>query len=478
MESVKQATLKSAKWSAVERFSVQGIRFILGIIMARLLTPGDYGVIGMITIFIVVSETFVDSGFSLALVRRKSCSEADYSTVFYFNMIIAILCYGLLFVLSPYVADFFKTPIISPVLRVLSITVIINSLMSVYVAKMTIDLDFKAIAMRSLISNILSGIVGVILAYLNYGVWALVWQSISSALINLIFIVFYCRWLPGFIFSKESFHNLFGFGKNILLANILNRIYQNMTSIVIGKFFNAKDLGLYERGTSLAKFPVDSTNGVLSKITLPILAKIQDNDERLINVYRKYISLTSFVIFFGCFLLASQAKPVILMLFTEKWAASIIFLQIYSFAIMFEHITTINLTLLQVKGRSDLFLKLEIWKKAISITILFASIPFGVIGICISKVIYTQIAIIFNTYYTGKLYKLTYWEQCKDYLPYFICSGIACIPSYLITLTSLPNWASIVLGIISSLSIYYLITRKSEGMLEIKTTLLSRNFFK
>lgn len=478
MESVRSVSLKSAKWSAVEKFSVQGVRFVLGILMARLLSPDDYGVISMITIFIVVSETFVDSGFSLALVRQKSSSKEDISTVFYFNMVISIVCYGILFILSPFIAEFFKAPIITSVLRVQSLTVIINSFMSVYVAKMTIDLDFKAIALRSLLSSILSGIIGVILAYLDYGVWALVFQNMAAAIINLIFILTYCKWFPKFIFSKESFHRLFGFGRNILVVNVINRIYGNMTSIVIGRFFNSRDLGYYDRGTGIANFPVDNVNGILNKITLPILAKIQENDDRLINVYRKYISVTSLVIFFGCCLLASQAKPVILLLFTDKWEDSIIFLQIYSFAIMFDHVSTINLTLLQVKGRSDLFLKLELWKKAISISILFASIPFGVVGICLSKVIYTQIAILFNTYYTGKLFGLSYLSQFKDYIPYFLSALVACMPSYLISLSRLPNIYSLILGLLSSMSIYYIMMHRSEGMKEIKALVIAQKVFK
>lgn len=475
MQSVKQTTIKSAKWSAIEKFSVQGARFVLGILMARLLTPGDYGVISMITIFIVISATFVDSGFSQALVRQKSSSREDYSTIFYFNIVIALVCYCMLFFASPYIADFFKTPIITSVLRIQSLTVVINSIMSVYTAKMTIDLDFKAIAMRSLLSSLLSGTLGVVLAYLNFGVWALVYQNIAASVISLIFILAYCRWLPALEFSKESFYRLFAYGRNMLLVNIVNRIYTNMTPIIIGRFFSPRALGFYDRGTSLANFPVDSVNGVLNKITLPILAKIQDDNERLINAYRKYISVTSFVIFFGCCLLASQAKPVILMLFEEKWAQAIIFLQIYSFAIMFDHISTINLTLLQVKGRSDFFLRLEMCKKAISISMLFAAIPFGVIGICISRVIYSQIAIFFNTYYTGKLFGLGYIEQFKDYCPYLICAIISCIPSYLISLANLPNIASILCGSILALGIYCLCTRKTIGMMEFKTLVLHRN---
>ena len=473
MQSVKQATINGTKWSAVEKFSVQGARFLLGILMARLLSPDDYGIISMITIFIVISETFVDSGFSLALVRQKSSSEKDYSTVFYFNILLSIVCYGLLFLASPWIADFFHAPVIASVLRIQSLTIIINSLMAVHVAKLTIELNFKAISLRSMLSSILSGLIGVGMAYGGLGVWALVGQTIAASVINLVFVLWYCKWIPKLQFSKESFHRLFGFGRNMLIVNIINRIYMNLTSLVIGKFYNSKALGYYDRGTSLATFPVDNVNGILSKITLPILAKIQDDDERLVSVYRKYISMASFVIFFCCCLLASQARPVILMLFTEKWEMSIVYLQIFSFSIMFDHINTINLVLLQVKGRSDLFLRLEILKKTISIIILLSSIPFGVIGICVSKVIYTQIAIMFNTYYTGKLFGLGYFKQIKDFAPYMLTAVVACIPSYLISIAELDNIPSLLLGTITSIPIYLLIMKKSEAFVEFKSLLFS-----
>lgn len=473
MQSVKQATINGTKWSAVEKFSVQGARFLLGILMARLLSPDDYGIISMITIFIVISETFVDSGFSLALVRQKSSSEKDYSTVFYFNILLSIVCYGLLFLASPWIADFFHAPVIASVLRIQSLTIIINSLMAVHVAKLTIELNFKAISLRSMLSSILSGLIGVGMAYGGLGVWALVGQTIAASVINLVFVLWYCKWIPKLQFSKESFHRLFGFGRNMLIVNIINRIYMNLTSLVIGKFYNSKALGYYDRGTSLATFPVDNVNGILSKITLPILAKIQDDDERLVSVYRKYISMVSFVIFFCCCLLASQARPVILMLFTEKWEMSIVYLQIFSFSIMFDHINTINLVLLQVKGRSDLFLRLEILKKTISIIILLSSIPFGVIGICVSKVIYTQIAIMFNTYYTGKLFGLGYFKQIKDFAPYMLTAVVACIPSYLISIAELDNIPSLLLGTITSIPIYLLIMKKSEAFVEFKSLLFS-----
>lgn len=474
MDSVKQATINSAKWGFIEKFSIQGIRFVLGLIMARLLSPDDYGAVAMITIFLVLSETFVDSGFTNALVRNKNNTEDDFCTVFYFNLLISIICCAVLLIAAPYIASFFKMPILCSVLRVLSSTVILNSLVAVPMARLTINLDFKAIAIRNMLANITTGIIGVVLAYLGFGVWALVSQMVLSSTINLVFIAIYCKWIPRRKFSKDSFKSLFGYGSKLLIANLVNRIYMNLTDPVVGKAFSAEALGFYNRGTSLAKLPCDIINDVLSKILFPIMAKIQDDRERLIQVYIKYIKMLSLVIFFACLLLAALAKPAILLLLTDKWSNSIIFLQIYCFACMFEHLHTVNLNLLYVTGRSDLFLKLEILKKTISTIILFSSIPFGVIGVCVSKVIYNQVALFFNTYYTGKLFNLGYIEQFKIFAKYLVFALISCFPAYCLTLLDLNNILTIALGGCVSILLYWLLVHKDEEFSELIMTVKSQ----
>lgn len=477
MGSIKEDTLKGTKWSAIERFFVQGIQFLLGLIMARLLSPSDYGTVGMLAIFYAVSQTFIDSGFSNALIRKVDRTEEDFSTVFYVNVGIAIVCYCVLFSIAPWVADFFGIQILCPILRVQSVNLIINSLMGVQVAQLTINIDFKALAKRAMFATLISGITGVILAYAGFGVWALVYQSILSAIINLIFIWVYCRWYPKKRFSSKSFNELFGYGSKLLASGLLHTIYMNLTTLIIGKYFSSKDLGFYTRGTQLAQFPCNNINSVLQRVTFPILAKIQNEDEHLIRVYRKYICMTSMIIFFVCTLLAALGNPVIIFLLTDKWTDAIIYLQIFSFAIMFDHICSINLNLLQVKGRSDLFLRLEIIKKTISVAILFASIPFGVIGICISKIIYTQIAVFINTYYTGKLFHLGYITQLKDFIGFLLYSILSCLPAYMLTFLDLSPIITIILGCTLSMVIYYCILHKNPYMIElvdiIKTKILS-----
>lgn len=461
MASVREDTIKSVKWSAIEKFSTQIMQFVLQLVMARLLLPSDYGTVGMLAIFIAVSQTFVDSGFGQALIRKLDRSETDFSTVFYFNLGVACLLYAVLFLCAPFIASFFNTPILSSILRVQALTLIIGALMGIHNTKLTIALDFKGIAQRTVLSTLISGVVGILCAYFGMGVWALVVQTVLAQIINMLFMWVYIKWVPQWTFSFPSFKELGLFGSKLLASSLLHTIYTNLTTLVIGKKFSAKDLGYYNRGTQFAMLPVGTMNSVLGKVLYPILVNLQNDDKHLISVYRKYICIMSIPIFFCCTLLASVAKPLIILLLTDKWADSIIYLQIYAFAMMFSHICSINLELLKVKGRSDLFLRLEIFKKTISIVILFASIPFGVIGICVSQIIYTQIAIFINTYYTGKLFNLGYMTQLKDFSGYLIKSIIACFPGYgIATYLELPNIVSLVVSSFIGCALYVFFIRK------------------
>lgn len=474
MESVKQATLSGAKWGTIEKLAVQGIRFVLGIIMARLLAPGDYGIISMLTVFIVLSETFIDGGFNTALIRKKEHNQEDYSTVFYFNLGISLFCYAVLFIVAPFVASFFNMDILCPVLRVQSVSLIINALMAVQVTRLTIELNFKAIAIRALLASLISGLAGVAFAYWGYGVWALVWQTIICSLVNLLFIAIYCRWLPSLCFSTKVFHELFSFGSKLLASNLINKIYSQLSTIIIGKFYSAAQLGTYDRGAGLASMPADLINSVLSKVTFPILAKLQDDESRLISVYRQYIKVMSLVIFFVCILLVALARPLILFLLTVKWEAAIIFLQVYVFAVIFNHIDGVNINILNVKGRSDLVLKLEFWKKGISTVILLASVPFGVLAICFSRVLYSWLNIVFDSYYTGKFFQYGLFAQIKDVYKYLIFSIIACVPALGLTFTPMPSIVPLLIGSLSAIIIYYLLLRKDESMNQITDILFSK----
>lgn len=460
MGELRDKTLSGVKWSAIGRFSTQGVSFIIGILLARILSPSDYGVIGMVGIFTAIAQTFIDSGFSSALIRKKDCTDTDYSTAFYFNIVVGIISYLILFFSAPLIADFFKTPILVDIVRVLSINLFLNSLTIVQTAILTAAVNFKSQAKISLVATTFSGIIGLAMAYNGYGVWSLVFQHVSMSIIRTILLSIITRWKPQILFSRDSFNYLFGFGSKILSASILHTIYTNLTTILIGKFYTPKDLGYYSRGESLANLPCSNLSSILQSVTYPILAKIQDDDERLIYAYRKYICMTSMVIFFGMCLLAALAEPLIITLFTEKWANSVIYLQVFCFAYMFDHICQLNLNILYVKGRSDLVLRLEVIKKAISISMLIAAIPFGVLGICISRTLYTQIAVIINTYYTGKLFGLGYISQIKDFSKYFIFSIIAVVPTFILSFCQLNPILILIIGACISSLIYWILLQK------------------
>ena len=471
MNSVRQNTIKGVFWNGVEKFANQGIRFLVGLVLARILSPSDFGTVAVLGIFFSISNAFVDSGFGTALIRKNNRIEVDFTTVFIFNIAVSLFFYGLLFIIAPWVAAFFKQPILTSILRVQSLCVVFGGFMAVLDAKLTIDLNFKVIAQRSVTSSIISGCVGIILAYLGFGVWALVFQAITLSFVNMVFVWIYCKWKPRLIFSLTSFKELFAFGSKLLTAAMLNTVYRSLTPLAIGRVYTTSDLGFYNRGSEFARLPNEVCLNVLEKVTFPIFAKLQDDQNHLINVYRKYIKITSMFLIFFSLLLAALAKPVILLLLTEKWTDSIVYLQLFCFAVMFNHINTINLSLLKVNGRSDLFLKLEVIKKVVATLILFAAIPFGVLAICISKIIYDQVAIIINTYYSGKLFGMGYISQIKDFIGYFFLSILACLPSYLISMTGLHFLLQITLGVFLSVIIYYFLIRKDVIFIELRRTI-------
>ena len=478
IDNIKQQAIQGAKWAAIEKFSLQLIQFLLGIVLARLLSPSDYGTVGMLAVFIAISNVFIDSGFGSALIRKLERTEEDYSTVFITNFVLSLVFVVLLIVSAPWVADFYRMPILCPILRVQSISLILYACMAVQTARLAAEVNFKTLARASLVSSLSSGVVGIGLAYWGYGVWSLVIQNLLAIALKLVCIVYQCRWFPRAGFSRKSFDELFAFGKNMLGTSILSAIYFNIDSIVIGKFFTSAALGCFTRGSQIARLPVDNINGVLNTVTYPILAKLQNDTERLIQAYRKYIRLTSMCIFFGCMLMSALGRPLVLFLLSDKWVDAIPYLQVFSFAIMLDHLCVINLNLIKIKGRSDLILRLEVIKRIISFSILLVAIPFGVFAICISKVVYSVVAVYVNTYYNGKLFQMGFLSQFQDYAKYLFSAALASLPAAGITLLPLPHSVMLICGTVISALFYYLLLRKDATLLDamelVRSKLLRR----
>lgn len=421
-ESLKQKTTKGLFWSSVERFSNQGMSFLFSVILARMLAPSDFGIIAMITIFFAVAQSFVDSGFSNALVRKTDRREEDFSTCFYFNIGVGIIAYIVLFLIAPLVANFYNQPILSPIIRITGLGVVLNSLCVVQQALFTIRIDFKSQAKVTLSATIISGIVGVVLAYLEYGVWALVWQGVVMSLVRMGLLWLMSKWRPKTGFSKDSFHYLFGYGSKLLASGLLDTIYNNIYPIVIGKFYSPAQLGNYSRALSFAQLPSSNITGILQRVTFPVLSTIQDDIPRLQTNYRRLLKLSAFIVFPLMMGLAAMAFPLIRVVLTPKWEGCSLYLQIICFALMWYPIHAINLNLLQVKGRSDLFLRLEIIKKIVGVCIMCITIPLGITAMCIGMVASSLISLFINTFYTGKLIDIGYLKQMRDLLPVLINS--------------------------------------------------------
>lgn len=460
MGELKDKAISGVKWNAIGRFSTQGVNFVIGLILARLLTPSDYGTVGMVGIFFAIAQTFIDSGFGSALIRKNDCDDADYSTAFYFNIMVSLACCICLYFASPFIAKFFNTLILKDIIRVMSLNMFLSSFAIVHSARLTHSIDFKSQTRIKFIAAILSGACGLLMAYRGFGVWSLVLQNLISTIIRVLLYFMYTKWIPKLQFSKESFKYLFGFGSKILIASLLHTIYNNMATFIIGKVYAAKDLGFYTRGQSLASFLSTNVSGILQSVTYPVLSKIQDNDSYLIESYRKLIAMSSMVIFFGMFLLAALAKPLVITLLTDKWVDVVVYLQIFCFGYMFDHICSLNVNILYVKGYSNLVLRLEIIKKSISISMILAAVHLGPLAICIAGTIYTHIAVVINTYYTKKLFGLGNMKQYKDFIKYLLSSAVAVFPAFIMTLSNIPHVLQLCIGGILACVIYYLIIRR------------------
>jgi O-antigen/teichoic acid export membrane protein len=422
--SVKNKAINGMFWTSIERFGIQIVQFIINIAIARILLPSDYGIIGMLAIFMAVASSVLDCGFANALIQKKERNQIDYSTVFFFNIIVGLILYGVFYVTAPFIAAFYELPVLIDIIRIYSIVLIINSLSIVQTAKLTIQLNFKLQAIISILATIISGSAALLMAYNDFGVWTLVYQSLLFGILRFILIWLGSRWLPLFVFSISSFRQLFSFGSKLLVSGMINTIYQNIYTIVIGKAFNVADVGFFNRGNLFAELPSQTATTIITKVNYPILAEFQYDNKRLIHIYEKLLRTPMYLLFPTLFAMAVLANPMISVLLGEKWIPCAPILQVLCFCYIWHPLTHINLNLLYVKGRSDLVLKLEIIKKPIAFIILFASIPFGLIWMCVGKVLYSIIAFSLNCHYTGKIIDYGLNKQLKEIFPIIVYSTI------------------------------------------------------
>lgn len=418
--SLKQRTVSGLIWSFVDQFANQGITFVAGIILARILSPREFGLIGMITVFIAVSESFINSGFSSALIRKKNCSDVDYSTVFYFNLTVGSLLYVLLYLAAPSIAQFFEESELNSIVRVLGLLLIIDSLTIIQRTILTKRIDFKLQTRISVIASIISGIISVGMAIYGWGVWSLVAQRLIKQSINSALLWWWNRWIPLAVFCRRSFKELFSFGSKLLVSGLIDTLYRNVYYLIIGKFFSAQELGFYTRADEFKRIPSENLNAIINRVSYPVLSEIQDDRTRLKTNYQKLIRSTMFITFILMLGMAAVAKPLVLALIGEKWEPSIVYLQLLCVIGMMYPLQALNLNMLQVSGRSDLFLRLEVIKKLLAVPIILLGIFVGVKAMLVGMIVNTFVAYYLNSFWSGRFVDYSFKQQIVDLYPSFI----------------------------------------------------------
>ncbi len=455
--NLKQKALDGTLWSAIDKFVSQGFSFIIGIILARLLLPADYGLIGMLSIFIAISSSLVNSGLGAGLVQNIHRTEIDFSTVFVFNLAVSILIYFILFFSAPLIANFYDTPQLVLLTRVISLNIIINSFAIVQRTRLTIDIDFKTMAKVNVVSVFVGGIIAMIFAFKGAGVWALVIKQLIESFIALIMLFYFSRWWPSFLFSLKSFKKLFGFGSKILVTGLYASSVIEVYNIAIGKVYSASDLGYYNRAKGFAEMTAGTVTSILSQVTFPILATLQEDKEKLVSVYRRLITMTSFFIFPAMTLLALNADPFIRYFLTEKWAPAIVLLQWLAFARVFYPIGVINLNMLNAVGRSDLYLKVDISKLPMVIIALIVTIPLGIKAIVIGHVITSFISFFINAYMPGKMFGYGSFSQIRDMLPVLISTLIMAVSVYFVMMLTGSLLLKMIIGCLTGVTVYWIV---------------------
>jgi teichuronic acid exporter len=469
--SLKKKTISGLTWSFIDSFANQGLTFVIGIILARLLSPEEFGLIGMLAIFIAISQSFIDSGFGQALIRKQHCTVQDYSTVFYYNLLIGLLFYFILFFSAGTISIFFDKPQLKILAQVMGINLIIGSVGLIQQAILIKNIDFKLQAKISIISSLVSGVVGIGMAFGGWGVWSLVWRSLSQNLCMTGLLWVWNRWKPKIIFSVTSFKELFGFGSKLMISGLIDTVYKNVYYLIIGKFYSAKELGYYTRANNFSMLPAQILTDMIQRVSYPALSTLQDDQTRLKMAYKKLIKSTmliSFVLMLG---LTAVAGPLVITLIGEKWSFSVIYLQLLCFVAMLYPLHALNLNMLKVRGRSDLFLRLEIIKKVLVIPTIIIGVFFGVKIMIIGMIVYSIFAYFLNSYWSGKMVKYPSKEQIADIMPAFAIALVMGLSVYFVGLF-LPFKPAIVLfiQILFGCSIFFISTKviKLDSYMEIK----------
>ena len=469
-DNLKSKTIKGAGWSAADAFLAQGVSFIIGLVLARLLSPEEYGLIGIVMIFVTVLNGVIDCGFSTAVIRKQDANDDDYNTMFYTNMMFSIILYVCLSLSSPLIANFFNREELIQLVPAMGLTLIINALSLTQQTILTKRIDFKTKTKASLLSSVTSGIVGVICAYCGLGVWSLVIQMLLQKTLYTGVLWILNKWWPSFRFSKDSFHYMWGFGWKLLLSGLLDNIWQQIYQLVVGKFYNPATLGQYTRARHYAALFSSNLTMVVQRVSYPALAEIQNDEERMVAAYRKVIKVTMFVTAICMFFIGAISEPLIVCLIGEKWLEAATYLPLICISMSLYPLHAINLNMLQVQGRSDIFLYLEIIKKILAILPISLGIFVGIKAMLLGSIFTGIIAYFLNSYYTGKKLHYSSWMQLNDIKHSFAIASIIAVSIYFLKYLPITYFIVLPLQILLGAIIFWGICEmtKPAEYLEIK----------
>ena len=458
-QSLKDKTVKGVGWSAIDNVAQYAVSFIVSIVLARLLSPEDYGLLGIIAIFTAVCTALINGGFVSALIRKKDASEDDYNTAFIVNFGMSLLLYTIIFFCAPAISRFFGRDELIALTRVSSLGMIIGALALVQQARLTKRIDFKTQTKITLIAAISSGVVGITMAALGFGVWALVAQSLTSNLLRTILLLFFNKWVPQFCFSKKSFKELFGYGWKMMVSGVLDTTWKELYQLVVGKFYSPADLGQYTRAKGFSQLFSSNLTNIIQRVTFPVLSNIQDDKTRMVAAYRRIIKTTMFITAICMFFLGAISEPLLYCLIGPKWHDAAIYLPLICLSGSLYPLHAINLNMLMVQGRSDLFLGLEIVKKIIALGPLFIGAFVGIMPMLYTNIATGVIAYFLNSYYSGKFLGYSSWMQIKDIAPSYGIASIIALSVWFLKYLPISNWFILPIQIVVGGTMFFVLCK-------------------
>ena len=455
-QNTRSQALSGLMWRFLERFGAQGVTFVVSIILARLLDPEVYGIVAIVTVFTAILNVFIDSGLGNALIQKKDADDLDFSSVFFFNMFMCVVLYLLLFAAAPFIANFYKMPLLTPVIRVMSLTVIISGVKNVQQAYVSKHLLFKRFFFATLGGTIGAAVLGIWMAYKGYGVWALVAQGLFNSAVDTLILWITVKWRPKLMFSFERFKGLFSFGWKLLVSQLIDTVYNNLRQLIIGKLYNADNLAFYNRGYMLPNVFVVNVNTAIDSVLFPVMSNAQDNVESVRAMTRRSIQVSSYIMWPIMLGIAAVSKPLVIVLLTEKWLPCVPYVIIFCINYAFLPMETANLNAIKALGRSDIFLRLTVIKKVIGFVILAATMWFGPLVMAASNLFFSVVNQIINAWPNRKLLKYSYGQQIADILPSMLLSGVMFGAVWCVQYLHLRNFVTLLIQVIIGVAIYFL----------------------